>query len=359
MKLLCVIDDLSSGGAQRQLVNIAIELSLKGYNVEFLIYHDIQFYEEFLRLKGIKVSLIVEKNKIKRAIKMISHIRAGNFFAIISFLEGANFICSIAKLFSSRTKLVVSERSSNPNIFKSFKLKFYRYLHFIPNYVVANSHTNKKMISQINPFIPRKKLKVIYNAVDFEIWNKELLDQPQRKKRKFCILVASTHQYLKNFNNLIEAVNQLEPKHKSKLIIKWFGDNRNDGSFESGIKKIKEYGISKNFNLQNAVFDINIQMANADVIGLFSFYEGLPNAICEAMALAKPVLCSNISDMPMLLSEDQLVNPSNVLDIRNKLVQFLEASEDELRRLGEENYKIAIQRFNKHNIINEYLDLLC
>lgn len=39
MKILCVIDCLGSGGAQRQLVNLATAFKEKGHEVSFLVYH--------------------------------------------------------------------------------------------------------------------------------------------------------------------------------------------------------------------------------------------------------------------------------------------------------------------------------
>ncbi len=39
MKLLFVIDHFGSGGAQRQMVNLALGLSRRGHDVEFLVYY--------------------------------------------------------------------------------------------------------------------------------------------------------------------------------------------------------------------------------------------------------------------------------------------------------------------------------
>ncbi|CDS91584.1 hypothetical protein BN1088_1400001 [Sphingobacterium sp. PM2-P1-29] len=39
MRVLCVIDSLGSGGAQKQLVEIGKGLKEDGYEVEFLIYY--------------------------------------------------------------------------------------------------------------------------------------------------------------------------------------------------------------------------------------------------------------------------------------------------------------------------------
>ena len=43
-KILCLVDSLGYGGAQRQLSGLAILLKSKGYNVKVLSYYNIHFY---------------------------------------------------------------------------------------------------------------------------------------------------------------------------------------------------------------------------------------------------------------------------------------------------------------------------
>lgn len=48
-RILCFIDSLGAGGAQRQLVNLAIGLKKRGYIVHFLVYHVDNFYLPILQ----------------------------------------------------------------------------------------------------------------------------------------------------------------------------------------------------------------------------------------------------------------------------------------------------------------------
>ena len=47
-KILCFIDSLDAGGAQRQMVGLAVMLKEKGYNVKVLVYHDNPFFLQTL-----------------------------------------------------------------------------------------------------------------------------------------------------------------------------------------------------------------------------------------------------------------------------------------------------------------------
>ena len=48
MKVLCLIDGLGSGGAQRQLVGLASLLKKEGYDVLVVYYHGDHFFVPFL-----------------------------------------------------------------------------------------------------------------------------------------------------------------------------------------------------------------------------------------------------------------------------------------------------------------------
>ena len=64
MKILCVIDSLGSGGAQRQMVNLARGFKSKGYDVEMLIYYpQLNFFRPEVEKAGGRIH---EKKKKKR-----------------------------------------------------------------------------------------------------------------------------------------------------------------------------------------------------------------------------------------------------------------------------------------------------
>lgn len=355
MKILCVIDSLGSGGAQRQLVELAKGFHQQGHDVSFLTYHALDFFKEELTQNNIKVYSIRSPNYLKRLLRMRIFIRRGHYDAVLSFLETPNFICELAAFPFKKWKLIVGERSANPNISKSFKLKFYRWFHLLSDYVVANSYKNRNIVKSINPLMPLEKLKVIYNLVDVEncsnISRNNIND-------KLVLLIAASHQELKNLNGLVEAVNLLTENEKNKLCIYWYGDKA-DSSFNEAILKIQEYNLVDNFTFYNATRDIKNRMLDADIMGLFSFYEGFPNTICEAMSLAKPVICSSVSDIPLIITDkNYLFDPTKASEIASVLSYILTLTPEELKLTGERNREIARSLFDREKIVSQYLQLM-
>lgn len=358
MKILCVIDSLGSGGAQRQLVNLAIAFKEKGHEVSFLVYHSEPFYYHALNEHGIPVVELIEPNYFKRLLKMRKAIRAGNYDSVLSFLEAANFIATVSGFPFRTWHLVIGERSANPAILKSFKLRFFRFFHLFTDAVVANSHENITLVKKVNPLLSDEKLHVIYNLIDFETWQQKSDSYIFRKDGKFNLIVVASHQYLKNLNGLVEAVNLLDDNEKSQLIVNWYGGERQDDSKIKALEKIENYSLTNIFNFHEPTADIANKVNEADALGLFSFYEGLPNVVCEAMANAKPIISSNVSDIALLLDKQYFFSIDDVDSITKALSSLLAADQIKLNDLGRANYLNALRLFSAKKIINNYLNVL-
>lgn len=358
MKILCVIDSLGSGGAQRQLVELAKGFKERGHEVSFLTYHPQDFYKGELLNINIKVSCIEEPNYLKRIWKMRIFIRRGRYDTVLSFLEGSNFICELAGLPFRKWKLVVGERSANPTIRQSSKSRVLRWFHFFSDYIVANSYENIRLIKEINILTPNRKYKVIYNMVDLDRCKSDKQYVPLRNN-KLNILVAASHQYLKNAKGLVEAIKQLSAENRERLKVDWFGDERSDNSLKEAKLLVKKYSLQDIVSFHAATKMIWDYMHASDIVGLFSYYEGLPNVICEAMVLGKPVISSKVSDIPRILNKDDslLFNPHNPTDIARSISFVMSLPFEKVISLGENNRKLARELFNKNKIISEYISL--
>ena len=358
MKILCVIDSLNSGGAQRQIINIAIGLKEKGHEVSLLVYHDYSFYKTLLDERNIYVHHVIEPNYFKRLIKMRSYIRKGKNDVVLSFLEAPSFICEIATLPTKKWKLIVGERNANPKILTSFKLRMYRWFHFFADCIVANSNENINLVRKANPFISSRKFRVIFNGLDTNLWT-PLAEYIPSVKDVIKIVVASRHSSQKNLDGLIEAVNLLGPADKRRLKIDWHGGVRSNNCLSDGLKKIESYGLTSVFTFHPDTLDIKNVMQKADVVGLFSLYEGFPNCVCEGMAVGKPIISTAVSDVPYFVSEENgfLCEPTPD-SIAASLKQLLNTDEHKLLELGRQSRRKATELFNINALIENYNQLL-
>jgi len=91
-------------------------------------------------------------------------------------------------------------------------------------------------------------------------------------------------------------------------------------------------------------------LASIDYLVLPSESEGLPNVVLEAMAMARPVIATAVSDVPILVADTGLlVPPADVDAMAEAIADLQRRSPDERRELGrrarrriEDEYAIAL-----------------
>lgn len=358
MKILCFIDSLGSGGAQRQMVELAKSFKEKDHEVHFLTYHDINFFKPELDAVNIPVKTIVEPNYLKRIVKISKAIRTEKPDAVLSFLEGANFMATLAGFPKRKWKLVVGERSANPAVLQQKKLRFYRKAHFFADYIVGNSQKNIDLVKRLIPKIKNSKLKVIYNSV--AIPKLDSLKSPSNIKT--VVVIAASYRPVKNLDGLIEAVQMLPGEYRDKLRIDWYGNiSMNPAYFQEKYEKIKHLNLQDILILNEQTNEIEKKYETADFIGLFSHYEGFPNTICEAMAMAKPVIVSRVSDVPLFIKENEngfLCESKFPQSIKDAFINAVDSTAEQRKIMGQRNYEIAKLRFDKEKIVEQYLRLL-
>src|SRR5690625_2510966 len=360
MKILCVIDSLNSGGAQRQMVELAKGFKEKGHEVSFLTYHNINFFKPQLDKAEIPVKTIVEPNYVKRLFKMRRAIRQENPEAVLAFLIASSFIATFAGFPNRSWRLIVGERSANPKAPYSLKTRSYKLFHFFADGIVGNSKESLRILQKTNPFLNKKKQKVIYNAlavsdVDLETYESE--------NGITELVIAARYVKLKNLMGLIEAVNLLPENYKNQIKVNWYGQKKGGDIdyLRNAQSKIEEYNLKDSIVLNDATAEIFKKYQKADFVALLSHHESFPNTVCEAMALKKPVIVSKVSDVPIFIKEYEngfICDSKDVDSIKNSIIKAIDSTALQRRKTGVNNYKLAMNTFDKERIVEKYLKLL-
>ena len=360
-KILFFIDNLGSGGAQRQIVNSSIMLKKRGYSVSVLLYADFPFYKHYLDENDIPTVLINPKGKLSRLVKVRKYLRESDADVVIAFLETPGFIACFSKMGGKvKWKLVTNELSAKESTFKSKKNKFFNWFERYSNAKVCNSENAKRLWEKYYPQYKEKYL-VIYNPVSIP---EDILNGEERlAEDKVCLTVAASYQGLKNPLRVIEAVAQLTDLQKQRLHLQWFGRivvaNGDSSVYERACELVKEYGLENCVTLNSETKDIYRIMKQSTAVGLFSTVEGLPNTICEGMALGKPIIMSKVSDYQVLTEGNGfLCDAESVGSIKNALVELLETPLERLQEMGKISREKAERLFVQEQIAKQWIDLI-
>lgn len=354
-KVICLIESLGSGGAERQLSGLAVMLKQQGYEIEVWTYYPQDFYLPTLKDGNVKYRYIPEaQRKSKRLSVLRKELKKANPDTVIAYLDTACMVACIIKAMGAKFKLIVSERNTTQHLSWRERLKFFLYR--FANYIVPNSHTQSKFIKKNFPVLA-DKVKCITNFVDIERF---VPTQERGERTPRRILTVARVMPQKNVLGYIEAVKSVV-NQGGKLRVDWYGNSADDNYYEQCKKAVIDKTLEDIFVFHQAKSNIVDEYQNADWFCLPSFYEGFPNVVCEAMSCGLPILASDVCDNAQIVADGQngfLFNPHNEKQIVNTLLKSLDTPEQNIVTMGDNSRKIAVDKFSSTTFINKYVDLI-
>ncbi len=358
-KILMVIDSLGHGGAQRQFVGLAAGLKERGYDVCVLYYHDITFYKDFLDKNRVTNRLVAKGEKaLNRARILRNAIKDYNPDVVISFLGIPGILTSIIRKSGVKFKLIVSERNITTALNIRERLKFIAYK--AADLVVSNSYTQTEYIKSNHKGLSTKCL-TITNFTDLHNFHPNKEKYGRRNEIPLITVAASTIPS-KNAMSLIRAA-KLVKDNGIRFIINWYGETQADKTYADLCRaEISRLGLEENFHILPRNKNIDEIYRNSDYFCLPSFYEGTPNALCEAIASGLPALVSNVSDNHRFVNEGSngflIDNPRDIHEIADKLTALLSISDEEYRLFSMQSRSKAEKTLSFDRFMSEYINII-
>lgn len=209
------------------------------------------------------------------------------------------------------------------------------------NYFVENKIINQKQSYEILPG----------SGVDLlEFSPMEILD---REQTNFLFIGRLTTD--KGILELLEAFNHKEFNNDRLHII---GINDDESIHEVVVKYQHE---NKNIKFLGQQDNVKEYIANCDCLVLPSYHEGLSNVLLEAGASARALIASDIPGCSEVILEGvsgYLVEPKSIQSLREKMIDFRNLDSDEKKTMGTQSYKYISSKFDRENVVREYLKLV-
>jgi glycosyltransferase involved in cell wall biosynthesis len=364
MKLLCVIDSLGSGGAQRQMVSLARGLKTRGYDIEFFIYYAENHYQPLLVESNIPVHLHLKSSRYSVApiIGLRRLIRNRRFDIVISFLDTPNLYAEIANLGIGGAKLVISKRSSYPQGKLTLQFRIIQEFHRFAHAITVNSHHQRERMEG-EFYWMRKKILTIYNGVDLDVFRPVYT----RKKsvNNLSLVAISSVSFNKNTLNLAKALVICKEKYKIQVTVNWIGVQQvsDEGTRPTDETNsfLNKSGLSGYWKWHGVRNDISQVLVSHDALIHPSYFEGLPNVICEALACGRPVLASRVCDNSNLVQEGVsgfLFDPDLPADIAQTINKFNTKTLPQRDEMGKAARKYAEKHLSCDQFVSKYEELL-
>jgi len=361
IRIIFFLPNFILGGAAESIVKLAEFLSKKGYSI-LIISIGKNLYKKKLKLFGcelielnstrtifsiFKIRNIILKETLKNYSKtiFISNIHYSNIVSILSCIKLKNI------------KLILTERSSlselliYSNFFKFIKNSLIYFLakklYSYSDLVITNSDFEKKYI--IKYFKLRNVISI--HPPSLKKVNKQNKYKLRNKKKKIKIIFVGRLSKEKGLDIIVKALAEI--KNFKNYVFKIYGDGESKNEILKLIDKLQlkhkivSYGFEKS---KSKIFK------NADLFINASHFEGLPNAIVQALNFNVFVICSNSPGGNMEVIKNGkfglYFKNKNHKDLAKKIKKFLYFKkkinhEQKIKHLEKYTEKFCFNNYNK------------
>lgn len=354
-----VIDTIGRrGGAERQFCGLALLLKKAGYDVNVVCYYPDDGYQAEMESVGVVVNRLSKSySQMGKLLKLSKHIHSVNPDVVIAFKGGPCEMCCALKVFGAKWKLLVSERSTTQSLDWHSRLKFFLY-RFADN-IVPNSFSQADFIKKNYPNLGRK-VSVITNFTNTDLFRPSAITANAKPEKS--IIVVGRIDPGKNIINFMEAIRRVMDKVGRRFRVDWYGYKTDKVYYEQCVEKAKSLQLENAVFFHDAIATINEEYPKHDTFCLPTFFEGYPNALCEAMACGVPVIVSDVCDNSKIMSAGMngfLFNPHDIDSMADAIRRILfDLSDDERRAFGKNSRTLAMERFSSEIFTEKYSELI-
>ena len=280
-------DSMESGGAERVIANLANEMALNNISVTIIGVSSIDDTKSFYHLNdGVSYLTLANGSHerihfLKRLILLRKVIKNIHPDVVIAFLPHVIIYTVFALLFSG-IPCVVSERN-NPYIDpKGFFLKWLRNVSFG---LATGCVFQTKEAMQYYSYKVGQKSTIIKNPIT-------LFANPRTKTNPVDNVVLSVGRLTpqKNFKCLIKAFSIFNNKCKNNYLLRIYGEGPLKDDL---INYCTELNVLESVDFRGNCLNWHEKEVNDTMFVLSSDYEGMPNALAEAMALGIPSISTD------------------------------------------------------------------
>ena len=352
MKIVCYVNKLANGGAERVMSVLANGLNRRGHEV--IMVTDYSVPNEYPLDKGVEWVILdgefrpERKDGFSRTMRRIFHIRKickqKRADIIVSFIRYCNFRGILATLFL-KTKNLISVRIDPKIGYRSRAMAMIaRILYPLSDGCVFQTEEAQVWFS---PKI-QKKSRVIFNPVSDTFYQISAVAVQEKR-----IVTCGRLDEQKRFDLLIDAFDKVCDEHPAyKLEI--YGVGALQDALQAQIEKL---GRQDRICLMGRSEDVPNAIKSASLFVLSSDYEGLPNALMEAMVLGLPVISTDCSGggARALIEDgvDGLIVPCDNVDALADAIRKSLSDPDAAKQRGDKAAEKA-KGFSANNIIAQW-----
>lgn len=300
MRVCFFIPSLDGGGAQRQCIALVNTLQhIPGVEVHLILLgpgvHDDSLDLSQLRLHRTEVRNFASPFALAFVVRTLRQVRPD---LLISWLHPADIWSYVATRIVRGVPWVMTERSSLRNAPEHRDRPAFKVRRYVgrrsPAAIIANSEAGKQFWESMGSRPP--VLMIPNMVIHQQIPSGNCVERSQADE---CLFVGRLDPE-KNIGAMTSAFARFAMAHpQARLIIAGIG-----AQADESLRIAAEQGVASRIEFLGFRKDVPHLMARARVLLSFSWYEGMPNVVMEAIGAGLPAVVSDIPQHRALLGDD-------------------------------------------------------
>jgi glycosyltransferase involved in cell wall biosynthesis len=346
MKIAIVLDSRARGGAERQGLFAARELTRQGRDVELIYYHQVPHPFDPAGMENTPIVYLPKEGTYLRfLIRLRNYFREKQFDVVHGFKSSPTLYAALAGRSAGVPVILGGIRCEYDD--RGWIRRGHRFVNrFIDGWVVNAKATTDSLVRGFGA--SPGKVFVVYNGIEPDSFVSTYSSEQAKQRLDLdpkCPVVSifAVIRPQKNHELFIEtAARVAKTLPATRFLVVGDGDQRQ--RFE---QLARSRGAGENIKFLGIRSDIPDLLAATDVSVLTSHYEGLANALLEAMAVGKPVVTTGYTGAEELVTNgyDGFITPMGDADAMAGRICELLRDSSLRRRLGENGRQTVATRF--------------
>lgn len=304
--------------------------------------------EQYISERGVEVLRIPSRPKILRIPRLVKLLKQRKVDIMHSHISSAGFWGRVAGLLAT-TPVMIHLHGTNTFAEKKWKrLLVEKSLTPFTDRVICVAESVRQHLMDVGN-LEAQKMVVIPNSIEIEKFpfkTKIQFNSPVR------ILGLGRLEKVKGWDILFKALAMLKAKG-----IPFQCQLAGAGSQEEFLKDLSQK-LDIPVNFLGCVDDVVPLLQDSDILAAPSYWEGLSNALVEAMACGLPIIGTHVGgNVELLQGIMPLIPPGNEVALFEALQSLLEKPFSEVQKIRESGRNRILEKYTMDKAVEEYSNL--
>lgn len=316
MKVAFLVRALNVGGAEMQLIVLAAGLAKRGHKVMIITFYPGGALKNDGRLELVERFDLAKAGRwdiLRPLCRLAALLRHHEVTHLYSFLQSANILAALVKIFMPMLRVVWGVRASNMlfpfyGAIARLGLRAEIMLGWTASLIICNSRAGAKFYAAHG--VKKARLMVIENGIDIDRFD---IDPVAGTRIRHELAIAEDDKVIgivgridpvKGHEVALRALARLRDFRGVRIVVVGSGEKTHEARL---LALTEQLGISPYVQWVRSHSDMRGVYNAMDLLLSASLSEGFPNVIAEAAACGIPCVATDAGDSAVIVDEPQFV----------------------------------------------------